>query len=242
MIIWATCTTENYLPKVRPYLASVAAHHEGACWLGCVGFQPPADLPWQACPVPAIWLDERLGNPGNGCIQHGSWLPHLPAGLDDVVVFTDGDVTMQRPLTPDERGMLLDWPEGAIGIGPNAGPDDTLAHEAHRIGLRGGDLLWGGPDAPPCGNAGVLVARRRTWLELWAADLAALEEVRPLVAHRAMQQWILNLAIERVGRRVVLPYSFHAHRHFGIPPGCEDRDGVAFYGGERVLLAHHWWE
>jgi len=247
MIVWATLATANYLPIARPYLASVARHGAGidALWLGCVGCAPPSDLPapWGGFAVPAHWLDTRLGNPGNGCIQHGSFLPYLPAGRDDVIVLTDGDIVMQRALTAAERGMLLDWPAHAIGIGPNAGPDDTLLDEARRIRGRVDDLptrCWPGRAAPRCGNAGVLVARRSTWLELWAADLALLEAIGPLFHHRAMQQWLLNLAIESLGR-IVLPTSFHAHQHYGVPPGCEDRDGVAYADGRPTLLAHHWW-
>lgn len=247
-IIWATCTTENYLPKARAYLASVAEHgHRRVCYrLGCVGFAPPDDLPspWQAFQIPLHMLDERWGNPGSGCIQHGNWIPYLPAESDDMIVLTDADITMQRSLTPDEWKLLDDWPAGAVGIGPNASPADTLLDEARRIRIRVDDLpprFWPGRDAPLCGNAGVLIARRGTWLELWAACLALHEDVRPLFPHAAAMQWTINLAIDRVADLVVLPYSFHAHQHYGIPPGCEDRDGVAYFEDAPVLLAHHWW-
>ena len=249
MIIWCTLATQNYVPKVRAYLESVAAHAAGidALYFGCVGFQPAPDVPapWQSFIVPDLWMDERLGNPGNGCIQHGNFLPYLPVGNDDTIVVTDGDITMQRPLTADERGLLLDWPEDVIGIGPNAGPADTLADEARRIYPRVtiealAARFWPGREAPLCGNAGVIVARRRTWLDLWARYLGLFGETRKLFAQIAVQQWTINLAAEQIGR-AVLPFSFHAHQHYGIPPGCEDRAGVAYANGQLALLAHHWW-
>lgn len=257
-IIWVTLATQSYLPKARAYLDSVAAHAGGidAMYLGCVGFQPAPELPapWQSFIVPDLWLDERLGNPGNGCIQHGSFLPYLPAGADDVIVVTDGDIVMQRALTDDERAMLLRWPEGVVGIGPNAGPDDTLADEARRISPRVpiaelGSRYWPGRESPFCGNAGVIVATRRTWLDLWARYLGLFAQARTLFGQIAVQQWTINLAIDRIGL-AVLPFSFHTHQHYGIPPGCEDRDGVAYvrlagqggvYGWQPALLAHHWW-
>lgn len=252
MLIWTTLSTRGYVPKCGTYLESVSRHRAGIDRLafGCVGFdhQAVAKIPpgWEPYSVPDVWLDERLGNPGNGCIQHGNFLPALGAPPDAVIVCTDADIVMQRPLTAAECQWLHDWPAGAVGIGPNAWAGDTLADEATRIQPRVpiaelAARFWPGRPAPLCGNAGVLVARAATWYELWTRYLALFPVTRALFDHIAVQQWTINLAIESM-QRIVLPLSFHAHRHYGHPTGCTtDVDGVGRCQGEPILLAHHWW-
>lgn len=267
-IVIVTLATHQYLPKVRRYLETLdkqigamdVAKHRGGdplteiAYLGavaCDGQSVTADLPYVfTFRVPPGMLARSLGNPGNGCIQHGSWLPYLPVAENAVIICTDGDIRMQRTFTDAELDCLQNWQDGDVGIGPNAHPGDTLNDEAGRIkhlipieDLARRFYPSGSINDPPfCGNAGCIVATRRTWIDLWLAYLALWMETAQLFAHIAVQQWTINLAIARGFNRIVLPGSFHTHGHYGVPAGADGwGTEQATFHGETVLFAHRCW-
>lgn len=196
-------------------------------------------------------LDRGLGNPGNGCIQHGNWLPYLPVTDDDaVIICIDGDVKMQRPFTDQEWAWLQNWQHGHIGIGPNepkAG-GDSMGNELVRIQpiLSHEETLakFGVKHTDPIGNAGCVVATRKTWIDLWMAYLRRWLNTAPWFTHIAVQQWTLNLCVNEGFQRVVLPQTFHTHGHWGYPG--EPFGGWGMYEtatieGETILFAHKTW-
>lgn len=253
-IVITTLATQNYLPRAQwcvNYLNEHAA--PGSAWLGAVGCDPcgQLELGHVGCYlVPAAMLDRGLGNPGNGCIQHGNWLPYCPAPDNAVIICIDGDVKMQRPFTEAEQAMLAAWPEGAIGIGPNepkAG-GDTMINELCRIRPLVSDAeigrLFNTNERDPIGNAGCVVATRQTWIRLWMAYLRRWLDTAPLFGHIAVQQWTLNLCINEGFERVVLPQTFHTHGHWGYPGPPYDgwgEDGVTTVDGDVILFAHKTW-
>lgn len=232
----------NYLDK-----------HAELAWLGAVGCDPCGELELGhvGCYlVPAALLDRGLGNPGNGCIQHGNWLPYCPAPDNAVIICIDGDVKMQRPFSETERAMLAAWPDGAVGIGPNEPKPggDTMINELCRIKplLDEQDIkaYFGVGDDDPIGNAGCIVATRDTWIKLWMLYLRHWLNTAPNFAHIAVQQWTINLVINRHFERVVLPQTFHTHGHWGYPGPPYDGWGeheVATVDGEVILFAHKTW-
>jgi len=146
--------------------------------------------------------------------------------------------------------MLATWPEGAIGIGPNEPKPggDNMINELCRIKPLHSDdeiaEMFDTSAADPIGNAGCVVATRRTWIDLWLAYLRTWLETAPHFGHIAVQQWTLNLAINRHFERVVLPQSFHTHGHWGYPgepyAGWGENE-VATLNGETILFAHKTW-
>jgi len=248
-----TLATHNYLPQAQRCVALLDVHAELA-YLGAVGCDPcnEMELGHVGCYlVPQGMLDRSLGNPGNGCIQHGNWLPYLPCDDNAVIICIDGDVKMQRPFTQQERQWLEAWPDGTIGIGPNEpkqGGDSMqnelvrikplLSHEEVRQRFYPNE-----PDSP-IGNAGCVVATRATWIRLWMAYLRRWLDTAPLFEHIAVQQWTLNLCINEGFQRVVLPQTFHTHGHWGYPGPPFDGWGLentATVDGEVILFAHKTW-
>lgn len=250
-----TLATENYLPRLAEIgtLEYLARNAGPACVaLGLVGTMECAFLPeglsWYA--VPAGMLDRSLGNPGNGCIQHGNWLPYLRADDDAVIICIDGDVKMQRPFSPDEWAWLQSWQHGHVGIGPNEPKPggDNMINELCRIQpLLSDDAIgrqFNTSAADPIGNAGCVVATKATWVKLWMTYLRRWLDTAPMFAHIAVQQWTLNLCINEGFERVVLPQSFHTHGHWGYPGAPFDGWGMhetATYAGEPILFAHKTW-
>lgn len=246
-----TIANYAYLPRLDEigtldYLARNAGLARVAVGLvGCI-----ADLPVDSYCIPAAMLARSLGNPGNGCIQHGNWLPYLVTSDDAVIICIDGDVKMQRGFTADEWDCLQGWQDGQIGIGPNEPKvgGDSMGNELCRIQplLSDAETLerFGAQHSDPIGNAGCVVATRATWLRLWQCYLRRWLDTAPLFAHIAVQQWTLNLCINESFERVVLPQSFSTHGHWGElgPPfagwGMHE---TATFEGEPILFAHKTW-
>jgi hypothetical protein len=256
-IIITTLATRNYLPRAQWCVNYLNKHADpGTAWLGAVGCDPCQDveLGHVGCYlIPSGMLDRSLGNPGNGCIQHGNWLPYLGSLVPDdaVIICIDGDVKMQRPFSAEERAWLAAWPAGAVGIGPNEPKEggDSMGNELCRIKPILSDTWttlahFGVQHADPIGNAGCVVATKQTWIRLWMAYLRTWMETAPLFEHIAVQQWTLNLCINRHFDRVVLPQAFHTHGHWGDPGppyAGWGEDGVATVDGEVILFAHKTW-
>lgn len=254
-VIITTLATQNYLSRLAEIgTLELLARHRGSAevWLGGVG-ACPGDLPdGIGCYlVPVGMLDRGLGNPGNGCIQHGNWLPYLPVDDDDaVIICIDGDVKMQRSFTDAEWAWLQAWPHRSVGIGPNEPKQggDSMGNELVRIAplLSHEETLayFGQRHENPIGNAGCVVATRKTWVALWMAYLKRWLDTAPLFAHIAVQQWTLNLVINEGFARVVLPQSFHTHGHWGNPGPPYAGWGVsetATLEGDAILFAHKTW-
>ncbi len=85
------------------------------------------------------------------------------------------------------------------------------------------------------------MARRATWWAFWAAYLRLWLHTAPEFAHIAVQQWTINLTIERHFSRAVLPLSFHAHGHYGNWMGVEGWGNVVTLEGSPVLFNHRCW-
>lgn len=175
-------------------------------------------------------------------LQAGGFLPALRPADDDVIVFTDGDAYLQRPLTADERGMLADWPADVVGLAYNAGPDDTLATEGQRLRPQADPADRGFDTALPVYNLGVIVCRAaayRRWHDAYATLRPRLEG---LFKHHAHQQWGLCAALPAAGlRAAVLPPSVHIHGHYPPPPGVSvaRERGRVTANGAVVLFRHY---
>jgi hypothetical protein len=255
-VIITTLANQPYLARLTEIgTLELLAQHAGRAGvqLGLVGCATCEGIPnGIGCYlVPAAMLDRGLGNPGNGCIQHGNWLPYLPCDDNATIICIDGDVKMQRPFSADEWAQLQTWPEGAIGIGPNEpkASGDNMINELCRIQPLVSDeeigRLFNTSASDPIGNAGCVVATKATWIRLWMAYLRRWLDTAPMFAHIAVQQWTLNLCInEGPFERVVLPQSFHTHGHWGEMGPPFDGWGMhntATYEGEPILFAHKTW-
>jgi len=243
-----TCITENYLDRAASCLRSLP--NCGADpFVVAYGFHPDerarqafSGLQWHHLPA---------GQPADcdGCVQYGAWLDALPHDPGDVLVMADADAVFQRGLDPGELAMLESLGPDEVAVGPNAGEQDTLQREAARL-RRGShepmdqtlDGLYPGFSALPCYNVGFLAARASWWPRLRAAFVQAWPEFNRLFTHRARCQWLTCWLIHAMGSTVkVLPYSIHAHGHFGLPPGCNRNEpgGNILFGDRPVFFAHH---
>lgn len=235
-----TACNEGYYRRIVPYLQSLQAHLDFEAILVTVGFEP------EYCPISHVFIS-RAQNAGapyeTECPQHGAFLQVIDGPDDETLVFTDGDIILQRPLSLAEQTMLENLGD-AVTCGWNSGPNETLMVEAARLYPRVTPLELSGRmgdmvNTAPCYNIGVIGAKRRTWRRIYGAYMPLWDVVTKAFGHPARQQWLVNYVIHKLGIAVrLMPYSLHANGHYGIPPGVELRDGLAYYQGDLVAFRH----
>jgi hypothetical protein len=191
-------------------------------------------------PIDVITIDSSQvsGLPETQCLQHGAFTECIRLALDDIVVFTDADMVMQRALVQREIDWLHGIGPGQVAVGYNADETETLAEEATR--LRRNEFCHPERDwyEAICYNTGVVAARYDTWMRLYNDFLQIYQTYYPMFGHWARQQWVISLVIHRMFEPVVMPYTFHMHGHYPLPKGGYKVDNTAYYKDEKVLLRH----
>lgn len=242
MLKLVTGCNAGYLPRMMRYLETLAHHADFPVYLVGVGFNPPEV---DGIEVLSLGSEHNPGSPPQTeSMQHGSFIQVVPARYDTVLLFTDGDFIMQRPLDDGERAFL-DLPDDAVAVGYNGGPSETLMHEAGRLGLQypGEALvrLWGDEVYTwPIYNVGAIAMNKRTWRRVYDYYLSRWDEVSAAFSHQARQQWLISYALNRLGLDVrIMPWSLHAHGHFGLKPGMSwGGDGI-YHDGKLALFRHY---
>lgn len=245
-LLLVTAANAGYLPRIAPYLHSIQRHasphdfdRRVLVTVGCRVELPPELPSLEAVPLPSadVW-----GHTGNWCVQQGCFLDVLGAEDDDIVCFTDGDVVMQRTPSGDEMSWMRAIPEGTIAMAWNAGPHDTLAHEADRISLSPeGRDLFGHYAHRAVYNCGVMVCRVATY----RAIAARYRELWPLfqqhTPHYAANQFLICAVAHELGLLIWgMHPTVHTHGCFGLPEWAEDDGETMTAGGVPVLFRHHW--
>lgn len=246
MKIWiGTGTDHSYLMRAQPYLDSLKRHEPERATLFCVDFTPGQDVGMRIVPVDfarCIPAQKKM-------LQVGSFVLSAPPDWtdDDVVVFTDADAILQRPLSDEEIALFLQGTcDGGVMIGRNTpDPTQTLGQESKELFPQAADaqiaLRFPGYEAMLARNTGFVVARLGTWRRIHAQ----VRQIWPLVArtwtHWAQAQMAICYVVQRYPEFTLhdLPLSVHAHGHLGMPPGITfDANGVAMADGKVIFFRH----
>lgn len=251
-IILATGSDYRYLPRIWPYFESIEKHSRAKRNVVFVPVQGEEDwftrarslckMEWRPVPVKQL----KAKNPNN-CLQHGEFLDFDdPDGSeDDIVIFTDGDIVLQRWFTADELKWLAALPENGVAVGLNEGPWGSLAREVRLLHPKSDleairSVFPGDWDAMPCYNTGVLIARRSAYRSLCEAYIEAFPKVDVLLGHYAKQQWLLSYLLETGDFEVRnLPGAIHTHGCHPLPLEATRVGNELHFSGNPVMFRHN---
>ena len=247
-LILATGADNNYLDKIQPYLASIIAHsnfdHNVLAFLSDDVFEIESDKITVSNISPSMIRAKNVNN----CIQHGEFMyGDYFAGLDDndVIFFTDGDVTLQRPLTDQEMDYFRNLKDGDVYVGYNASPTDTLEAEGLRLGQIAetpAELIADWANIKIF-NTGVTAMNKKTWLRIIEDYVPLFPVVDATFNRYAKQQWLLSFIIGTKDYNIIeMPYHIHCHRHFFPDPvgASTGENGIALFEGNIILFKHCW--
>lgn len=232
-----TASNERYYPRIRPYLESLKRH----CNIPWALIETsPAEYPFAQISAYKLSKRRNAGSPPETeSPQHGAFWPLLDS-LSDTVVFTDGDLIMQRPFTDDE----ISWAESVeFSAGWNGAPRESLTIEAQRLRpiktldeIRSAFPLM---DTGLCYNIGCMIAKGETFKRIHARYMELWPTACEMFGHMARQQWLVCYVVAELGIEVdLMPVSFHAHGHYGMPGGCYQEGSQIYTSGGPVLFRH----
>ncbi len=251
-IVLATGADEGYFPRIWPYLRTIerlSQADRNVVFVPVRGkerwFERIRTLSkTEFRPVDVSRL--RARNPNN-CLQHGEFLDYDdPDGRDDdLIVFTDGDICLQRWFEASELEWLAAMGERGVAAGYNEGPFGTLDREARLLHPHQGleavrNAFPGDWESWPCLNTGVLIAKRAAYRRLCEAYVERFPEIDALLGHYAKQQWLLSWLIHSNGFTVeLLPGEIHTHGCHPLPLQASRVGDELFFSGKRVMFRHN---
>lgn len=249
-IILATGSDLNYLSKMRPYLKSIETNSNFDKNILVFVGEDEMTLPYKNIDVVNLPIKNIQSLNSNKCVQHGDFLNSEPFNSmtedDDVIVYTDGDIILQRNLSEDEIKFYKSFKDGDVYVGYNASPTDTLELEANRLGKTGVVStgieigLWAKTKVY---NTGVLAMNKRTWKTLLNYYNEMYPLVNPMFYHYAKQQWLISyiIGVKPEFNVIEMGYDIHNHKHYPSPEGtAQDMNGDVYFKNKKVLFKHKW--
>lgn len=254
-LILATGSDNSYLNKIISYLNSIEINSNFD--LNFLIYLGDDDIHLTYKKIKTLKISPSIiESPNqNHCIQHGEFIKS--DGFDelvannDIVFFTDGDVTLQRNLTEDELNKFRNFQDGDVFAGYNESPTQTLKDEFARLYPVG--LLPGIFGILPkkfrtdlskikIYNTGILAMNKRTWKKLLIEYHRLFPDVDKLFRHYAKQQWLLSFIIGTMNFNIMeMSYEIHNHRHYPSPVGTSvDANNIVYYNDKVVLFRHKW--
>lgn len=245
-VIIATGADSRYLDKIKPYLESVNSNFNDTKLLFYTGEENLKtnlinNFELLFYPSTAFVCKNKIN-----CLQHGEFVLHpnihnLPD--ETIVLFTDGDIIMQRPLEKDEKD-LLDLPDDTFLAGFNSSPSDNLALEVTKLGKLNSIYdeyfkkeEWG---KIPCYNTGVLAAKLSSWKKMFKIFSENWNKVDSMFWHYAKQQWLICYILHYYFKVKIMPYSFHTHGHYKLPDRTHtNKLNQLCDCNERIILLRH---
>lgn len=183
----------------------------------------------------------------NNCLQHGEFL--LAEGFSecsdsDIIVFTDGDMTLQRSLTDKELEFLKSFKDGDVSVGYNDSPTQTLFAESYKLQPKRSNwttLFEYNLQNIKCYNTGVLCMNKATWKKLTELYVKTFDWVDNIFDHYAKQQFLISYIIGTKDFNIIeMGYNIHNHTHAPSPHGTTNENGLIKHNGEVVLFKHRW--
>lgn len=246
-LIIATGSDLRYLKKIEPYLQSVNNNFDGEKLL----FYIEQELPLKVNHIHGFNVvnfkhNEFINKNPINCIQHGEFVNNKyisELSDDDIILFTDGDIIMQREMNQDEL-KLLELNDNEFFVGYNESKNDNLLAESNRLNkissIYDSYLGYEEWDKIPCYNTGVLAGKISSWKKLFQLYTRKWNFVDQTFIHYAKQQWLICMILYHNFNVKIMPYSFHTHGHYPLPSGTHiDNDGkLKDANGNIVLLRH----
>jgi hypothetical protein len=236
----------TYLTKAERFIRSMPPSNQISNIIITLDFSADASLKQKYGHIRFVELDSnrvRAKN-SNSCLQHGGFLDALDwVGDEEVIIFTDADIDIQRSMNPDEISFFSGLAENEIAVGYNASPLQTLKEEARALlPLENDEAIeacFPGFATLKVYNTGVVAAKKKTYKALYEHYVREWDKADRLFAHYAKQQWLLSYLIQSYFKVKLIPNSIHSHAHHPVTLRIEEPCGFKFcIGNQPVLFAH----
>jgi hypothetical protein len=246
MIYLISGINRAYLTRAEPFIRSMLPSSHISNIIITLDFSVDTSFKQQYGHIRFVELDSKhvQAKSSISCLQHGGFLAALDwVNDDDVIIFTDADIDIQRTMSPDELLFFRELADNEIAAGYNASSSQTLKDEASAlIPLKKSEViesLFPGFATLKTYNTGVVAAKKKVYQALYEHYVHAWDKVDRLFTHYAKQQWLLSYLIQSHFEVKLIPNSIHTHAHYPVTLRIEEPCGFKFcIRDQPVLFAH----
>lgn len=247
-VILVTGSNYSYLPKISGYLTSIDANSNFDKNFLIYTGEDLVVVP-ESVQISTINHDEVVSKNTNYCLQHGAFVNSSVFDKNtndsDVIIFTDGDIRLQRGATYEELSAFRSMSDFDVMVGFNESSSDNLFKELNRLSYNFFPSFTQKDELEsfPCYNTGVLAMNKKTWRFMLSNYDNMFEYVDRSINFYAKQQWLISYILSKVDLFNVINMSsvIHSHNHYPPPPEVHmDENGVVFCKNDVVLFKHKW--
>jgi len=236
-----TSITENYVPHAMRFLDTLNRTPVGDRFCVTFGFENDT-LKNRYSEVRFAVLPETTIVNSFGTMPWGGWIDATPwIDNDDMCVFSDADVVIQRNWTNGELERFSTYDANTIGMGSNKGSSDTLGDEAHRIRFVDHKGDYGDWAHLPCFNGGFLIARASVFKRFRKEYDRESIRFHAINNNPSRCQWLMNWIIQTKLKLTIdiLGSEIMSLGHFGLPKNCvQGTDGTLRVEDTAVMFCH----
>ena len=181
----------------------------------------------------------------NKCLQHGGFLSALDfISEEDIIIFTDADIKLQRPFSKTEIDFFRDISDNEIGVNYNRSKTDFLIEEAERLNpslpISEIERRFPGISSLPTYNTGVIIAKLKTYLQLYNLYNKHWPEYENIFNKDAKQQWLLSYLINKDFKPLILPDLIHTHGKFPVELRVKEETDFKFTIDNKLVALNHY--
>jgi len=210
------------------------------------------------------WNDIKSKNT-NKCIQHGEFARYLESlEEDDKIIFTDGDIVLQRDLHDEEKDRIFSLESGTFLANYNMHLGSNMARVLQYVGADVDILLEYLKKTFSLSlqelekykemNTGVLIGSKKDFIRLSELYSEHYSNLSKIITGFWNQQFLINIIVNKFFSYKDLPYEFHTHTHhsirtkegcaydnfhkMGVPSIVTTRDEKFIINDTTILFAH----
>jgi hypothetical protein len=245
-IYLVTGTNEPFWPQAERYIKTINAGSNVQNILVSLDFDVNQKEREKYNAVKFVRLNSgqvRSPNP-NHCLQHGAFLSVLNfISEEDIIIFTDADIKLQRPFRADEILFFRGIGENGIGVNYNRSDSDFLIEEAGRLkpALSIEEIENKYPEiaALPTYNTGVIIAKYKTYAQLYDLYNKHWAEFKNIFMSNAKQQWLLSYLINKNFKPVIIPDLIHTHGKYPVDLRVQKESEYKYVIDNELVALNH---
>ena len=241
-----TGTNEPFWPQAENYIKTINANSNLSNILVTLDFDVSQKDQEKYNTVQFVRLNsEQVKSPNpNNCLQHGAFLSVLNFLSDeDIIIFTDADIKLQRPFREDEISFFRNIKENEIGVNYNRSDSDFLIEEAERLKptLYIDEIEKKYPEISSylTYNTGVIVTKYKTYLPLYDLYNRYWPEFENIFVSNAKQQWLLSYLIKKYFTPVIIPDLIHTHGKYPVTMRVKKESEYKFLIDNELVALNH---
>ena len=197
-MVIATSITQDYLKQSQPLFDSGVKNWRGRRICFTIGFKEDIEG-WETIYVPATECNWKPSNRKDyQSLQHGEWVNYLNLPLNEMVLFVDSDMELQRPFDLDMPHTdkicvtACSWPQLHLyEVIKNIGGDSKKMADGYKAFIQ----------REFCGC--FILTSVKTWLTIYA-NCKSLYPMLKHFNHHAAWQLLINVAVSGM-RMTMLP-------------------------------------